>query len=347
MARPTETLRVFRLDGSLAGRPERLQPVTFAGIGALEVQHIEQWLRRNPDLLGEELHVIASQFSGFDRTRDRPDLLALDRSGKLVVIEIKRDDSGSGQDLQALRYAAYVSTLEASDVVRLFHEYVQRERNSVLDVDAARAELERFATLDGLDEDERPRIFLVAGRFQVGVTSTALWLGRTYGLDITCVQLTPFKVAEDLLITSTTLIPLPEAADFEVRVQDKRRRASEERDPARINFDLARAFIASIPGGRWTTYGDVAAAAGAPKGAQAIGTWLLRTQDIANVWRVLRSDGTVSAGWQGVSEDVPATSLDVVERLRREGVQFDDSDRASPAQRWRPSDRAANPDQQS
>jgi hypothetical protein len=75
----------FRLDGGLDGRPERLAAATFSAVGALEVQHIERWLRRNPELLGEEFRVIASQFSGFDGTRDRPDLLALDRNGKLVA----------------------------------------------------------------------------------------------------------------------------------------------------------------------------------------------------------------------------------------------------------------------
>jgi alkylated DNA nucleotide flippase Atl1 len=338
VARPSETLRVFRLSGGLEGRPERLNPATFSGVGALEVQHIERWLRRNPDLLGEEFRVIASQFSGFDRTRDRPDLLALDRTGKLVVIEIKRDDSGSGQDLQALRYAAYIATLQADDVVRLYQEYVRRERAESIDDEEARAELEAFVSLDDLDEDERPRIVLVAGRFQVGVTNTVLWLARTYDLDISCVQLTPFEVEGELLITSTTLIPLPEAADFEVRVQEKRRRASEARDPAKIDFVLARQFIDSIPAGQWTTYGDVAAAAGSPRGAQAIGTWLLKTEGIPSVWRVLRHNGSVSPYWQGVSEDVPASPEDVIEWLKHEGVEFDETGRAASHQRWRPED---------
>jgi alkylated DNA nucleotide flippase Atl1 len=254
------------------------------------------------------------------------------------VIEIKRDESGSGQDLQALRYAAYVATLQADDVVRLYQEHARRERGVNLDQDETRAELEAFVSLDDLDEDERPRIVLVAGRFQVGVTNTVLWLARTYDLDISCVQLTPFEVAGELLVTSTTLIPLPEAADFEVRVQEKRRRASEARDPARIDFGLARAFVDSIPLGRWTTYGDVAAAAGAPRGAQAIGTWLLKTNGIPNVWRVLRHNGTVSPYWQGVNEDVPTAPEDVIDWLKREGVDFDDAARAASHQRWRPED---------
>jgi hypothetical protein len=50
------------------------------------------------------------------------------------------------------------------------------------------------------------------------------------------------------------LIPLPEAADYEVHIQEKRRRASattQERSP--IDFEAAKAFTASIPSRRWAS----------------------------------------------------------------------------------------------
>src|SRR5438552_19118554 len=115
-----DALRVFRLSGGVDGQPEAIEPASFSAVGALELQHIEEWLKREPTLLGEDLLDVASQLASFDKTRDRPDLLAVDGAGKLVVIEIKRDDSGSGQDLQALRYAAYVSTLQVDQLVELY-----------------------------------------------------------------------------------------------------------------------------------------------------------------------------------------------------------------------------------
>ncbi len=229
------------------------------------------WLKREPALLGEELRIVASQLSAFDRTRDRPDLLAVDRAGKLVVIEIKRDDSGSGQDLQALRYGAYVSTLDAQQVAGLYRAYEQAEHARELSAAQARLELDEWVVdgdLDALDADEQPRVVLIAGGFQVGVTNTALWLSRNFGLDITCVQLVPHRVGGEVVLASTVLIPLPEVADFEVRLQAKRRRAA-GRGPARkLDLDAARAFIASIPTGRWASYGDVAAAIGRPDAGQ-------------------------------------------------------------------------------
>ena len=95
----------------------------------------------------------APKLSGFDKTRDRPDILALDAQGKLVVVEIKRDESGSGQDLQALRYAAYASTIQADQVVELFRTYRRAEHGETLDADEARSKLEAFVGAEALDRD--------------------------------------------------------------------------------------------------------------------------------------------------------------------------------------------------
>jgi alkylated DNA nucleotide flippase Atl1 len=337
VATSREALRVFRLVGGIEGHPETVEPATFVSVGALELKHIEEWLKKEPTLLGEDLLLIASQLTGFDKTRDRPDLLALDDSGKLVVVEIKRDESGSGQDLQALRYAAYASTLQADQVIELFRDYRSKEHGETLSTEDARKRLEDFAaadSLDALDEDEQPRVILVAGDFRAGVTNTVLWLTRNFGLDISCVQLIPYTVDGSLILTSNVLIPLPEAADYEVRLQEKRRKASEVREGKKLDLEAAKTFIAGVPEGRWTTYGDVASAGGSPGGAQAIGTWLLRGGGIPNVWRVLNRHGEVSTHWKGVNPGVPATPAEVVERLRQEGIHFDENGRADPTQRW-------------
>ena len=79
VASTREALRVFRLTGGIEGQPESLDSVTFASVGALELRDIEEWLKKEPTLLGEDLLVVASQLASFDKTRDRPDLLALER----------------------------------------------------------------------------------------------------------------------------------------------------------------------------------------------------------------------------------------------------------------------------
>ena len=70
-----------------------------------------------PDALGEELLIIQKEFAGFDDTRERLDLLALDKRGQLVIIENKLDDSGRDVVWQAVKYAAYCSNLTKTQII--------------------------------------------------------------------------------------------------------------------------------------------------------------------------------------------------------------------------------------
>ncbi len=72
---------------------------------------MEEWIAMHPDILGEDLLTITTEYDGFDRTSKRLDILAVDKVGKLVVVELKRDIADAFVDLQALHYAAYSSTL--------------------------------------------------------------------------------------------------------------------------------------------------------------------------------------------------------------------------------------------
>src|SRR3954451_4759837 len=161
MASSRTSFELFSLSGGVQGTPARLEPATFSALGALELQDIERWIRERPLIVGEELKVITHQFAKFEGSKDRLDVLALDRAGRLVVIEVKRDTSGSYQDLQALRYAAFVSTFQAEQLADAHAAYIQKTEQRAVDPEDARRELEAFiesADLDVVDEDEQPRI---------------------------------------------------------------------------------------------------------------------------------------------------------------------------------------------
>src|SRR4029079_8848120 len=100
-------------------------------------------------------------------------------------------------------------------------------------------------------------------------------------------------VGGEIVLASTILIPLPEAADYQSRLREKERTARSRRKGDSIDFEVVRSYIGAIPKGRWASYGDVAAAAGAPRGAQALGTWLSRNEEDVPplVYRVLNRHG--------------------------------------------------------
>lgn len=106
-----------------------------------------------------------------------------------------------------------------------------------------------------------------------------------------------------------------------------------------IDFARAADFITAVPEGKWTSFGDVARAAGANGGAIAIGDWLRRKGDqVPHVYRVLTVDGRVADGYAPAGPNVPRDALTVRQLLSREGVVIDATGRASKHQRFRTAD---------
>lgn len=153
-------------------------------------------------------------------------------------------------------------------------------------------------------------------------------------MDLSCVQLTPYKVGDTVLLLSQVLIPLPESKDYEARSTVKRQVSQQRKSSKRLTADQRariRDFIAAIPDGRWTSYKEVGlAATGNPLAGMGIGSHLSSrwAEDYPKVYRVLRSDGAVSGGWKAVDRDLPATPQEVRARLEGEGVPFE-GDRAA------------------
>lgn len=77
-------------------------------------------------------------------------------------------------------------------------------------------------------------------------------------------------------------------------------------------------FAALVQPGEWTTYGDVAAAAGASRSPRAVGREAAVSEDFPNAHRVLRHEGTIARG--RTSEAARARRL-----LEGEGIAFSPS----------------------
>ncbi|NMC68220.1 MAG: DUF4268 domain-containing protein [Spirochaetales bacterium] len=187
----------------------------------LERQDIEKWIENYPDILGEELLIITTEYDKFDKTNERLDLLAIDKNGNLVIIELKRDNTGKNVELQALKYAAYCSTLTLNDVVKLYNNYLSKNDKSITE-DKAKDYIIDFIENDEFEElSDKPRIIIAAKEYRPEVTASVLWL-RKFGIDITCIKLTLYELDDNTIaFESTILIPLPEAKDYIIESEKK------------------------------------------------------------------------------------------------------------------------------
>jgi hypothetical protein len=192
----------------------------FGALGFSERAHLQEWIAKCPECLGEELLILAKEFDGFDETKERLDLLALDKQGCLVVIENKLDDSGRDVVWQALKYASYCSSLSKSQIVAIHQSYLAKNGGG-----DAREKIEEFLDKEDfenviLNSGTDQRIILVAANFRKEVTSTVLWLLQ-HRVRLQCIRATAFDNGGQLFLNMEKIIPTPEAEDFMIGVAEK------------------------------------------------------------------------------------------------------------------------------
>lgn len=218
---------------------ESVPPTTFAAEKILERKDLQRLLKQDISPVGDDLLVIAEEFGEWEDSSRRIDLLCLSRDADLVVVEIKRTEDGGHMELQAVRYAAMVSSMTLEQVV---DAYAKAKPTSV---DAARCEILDFIRPDSDEPSElsgRVRIVLVSADFSTELTTAVLWLNQ-HDLDITCIRLRPYKLGADLLIDAAQIIPLPESADYEVKIRAKEQ---EKKKAASARGELFRRFWAQL-----------------------------------------------------------------------------------------------------
>src|SRR5690606_26872249 len=88
-----------------------IKPTNFVVESIFERNDLQEAFKNNIDIIAPNCLVIAEEFADWQGSRKRIDLLAIDKQANLVVIELKRTETGDHMELQALRYASMISTM--------------------------------------------------------------------------------------------------------------------------------------------------------------------------------------------------------------------------------------------
>lgn len=132
-------------------------------------------------VFGEPLLLLSNQVR--TRAGKRADILALDRAGNAVIVELKRDYGQLGVETQALQYLADFSAYRGEQFLTKFASTAP-ERDAVLGFlgnEAAIADINKVS-----------RIILVARAFDETVFSLGEWLSSK-GVAFRCVTYTPLE----------------------------------------------------------------------------------------------------------------------------------------------------------
>lgn len=202
-----------------------VKPTSFTELNFKERNHLQIWIEKNPSSLGEDLLFIQKEFDGFDDTKERLDLLALDKNGNLVIIENKLDDSGRDVTWQALKYASYCSTLSKTQIKDIYQKYLSKHHSAS---ENAEEKILEFLEEDDFDEiqlNQNQRIILIANHYRKEVTSTVLWLMTKYNLSIQCFKVTPYKFNQQIFLDIEQIIPVKETEEFIIKMAEKNQEA--------------------------------------------------------------------------------------------------------------------------
>ena len=136
----------------------------------------------NEEIFGEELLYIGREI--INRDGKRLDILALDKSGCAVIIELKRDRGRLGVETQALQYLSRISQLKGKNFFK--------ELCKGLDEN----DIDQFLN-DGIhieNLNDSARIILVAMQFDKSLYSMGKWLSEQ-GVSFKCISYEPIEIS--------------------------------------------------------------------------------------------------------------------------------------------------------
>ena len=213
-----------------------IRRTTFAQEGLRERSDLQSFLKSRIDTISPETLLIGEEIGEWEDSRRRIDLLGVDKDANLVVIELKRTEDGGHMELQAVRYAAMISSLTFEDATRTYETFLKKNEIAL----DARESLLEFLEWDKPQEEsfgQEVKIVLASADFSRELMTSVMWLNE-FGVDIRCVKMQPYELDGQVLIDVQTIIPIPEAADFQVRIREKKQRERESRQYSRDTSKL-------------------------------------------------------------------------------------------------------------
>ena len=202
---------VYRVQGTSA-QPMKVSTLEAAGLR--EREHLQEWVLANPEILGDDVLVVTSEFDQWfskdGRDPDRLDILGLGADGRLVVAELKRDLTPDFVTMQAINYASRASRFAVDQLADAYLRFHRDRPGAMATSEEASAQLLGHAPGLTAETLRNPRIVIVAGDFSLKVTSAAVWLSER-GIDISLTRVQAYAMDEGHVITVSRVWPIPEA----------------------------------------------------------------------------------------------------------------------------------------
>ena len=172
---------------------------TMSDAGRTETEDLERWIKTNPLILGQDILIIGEQVptkSGLI------DFLGIDKSGNLIVIELKRDKLPRDALSQAIDYASDISAWDVDKIREVCKQYTGQVLEDYLNENLADVDLEDLMI------NKSQRILLVGFSVEESLQRMIEWLSNNCNLSINAVILKYIRTNNgEELIARTVIIP--------------------------------------------------------------------------------------------------------------------------------------------
>lgn len=163
-------------------------------------ERIERWISGDISLLSPDLLVIGEQVE--TSSGGRIDLLCMDRSGNLVIVELKRDKTPREVTAQALDYASWVKELDVEAIGAIASQHLKG--GSLDDAFQSKFGCELPEVIN-----EHHAMLVVASEIDDSSERIIRYLSETYGVDINAVRFQFFQTQDgrEFLVRTFTVAP--------------------------------------------------------------------------------------------------------------------------------------------
>jgi len=134
-------------------------------------------------IFGEPLLIVSNQVK--TKFKKRADILAIDRYGNGVIIELKRDKGLLGVETQALQYLADFSAYKGNEFIKRFSKNTNQLEENISSFIGGNASLK--------DINKKSRVILLAREFDPTIYSMGEWLSNN-GVPFRCIQYEPTEI---------------------------------------------------------------------------------------------------------------------------------------------------------
>jgi hypothetical protein len=165
--------------------------------GRSESYDLEEWIASNPSIIGTDIVIIGRQL----QTLSGPlDLLAIDKNGNLIIVELKRHYLPREAIAQAIDYASDVANWSIDRIREACTKYTGKDLEDVL------AESFPDENLDNLSINGNQRIILLGFGVDPPLERMVSWLSENYGLSLNAIVLHYARTANGEEILSRTMV---------------------------------------------------------------------------------------------------------------------------------------------